>query len=174
MARVDVEEIGAERLFDVIRESEAEQIDIERHHRVDIFHRQHGMAETERPGAEARDRTARLEWRLVDLGAVKRLQPIAGRVPKRNQRANAPLIRKRLRLGRDRDAFALQPRGERIERGRIANFPAEEARAFAHRTVDDDELLAVVHPERQQGVAALYRLQADKAGPELPPILEMV
>jgi hypothetical protein len=33
-------------------------------------------------------------------------------------------------------------------------------------------LLAVVHPERQQRITALDRLQADEPGPELPPVFE--
>jgi hypothetical protein len=35
-------------------------------------------------------------------------------------------------------------------------------------------LLAVVHPERQQRIAALDRLQPDEASPELPPVLEVI
>ena len=132
------------------------------------------MAEAERPGSESGDRTSGLERRLVDLGAVKRLQPIAGRVSKRNQRANPPGVCKRPWLGGDRDARALQPGGERVQRRSVGDLPAEEARAFAHGAVDDDALLAVVHPERELRVAAFDRLQADQAGPELPPIVEMV
>jgi len=35
-------------------------------------------------------------------------------------------------------------------------------------------LFAVVHPERQQRIAALDRLQADEPGTELPPIFQRV
>ena len=52
MPRVDVEEIRAKRLLDVVGEPEAEHVDIEWHYRVDALDRQHGMAEAERPGAE--------------------------------------------------------------------------------------------------------------------------
>src|SRR6185369_17747179 len=55
----------------------------------------------------------------------------------------------------------------------VGDFPAEEARAVAQGAVDYDALLAVVHPERQQRIAALDRLQPDQAGPELPPVLEV-
>ena len=61
-----------------------------------------------------------------------------------------------------------------VQRGGIGDLPAEEARAPSrHRAVDDDALLAVVHPERQQRWAALHRLQADQSGPELPPIVQI-
>src|ERR1700736_471693 len=76
--RVDVEEIGAKRLFDVVTEPEAKHVDIERHHGRDVFDRQHRVAEAERAGAKTRDRAAGLEWRLVDLGAIKSLEAIAG------------------------------------------------------------------------------------------------
>src|SRR5436305_7728015 len=71
MPRIDVEEIGAKRLLHVVAESKAEHVDIERHHRVDIFHRQYGVAEPERPGAKTGNRAARKERRIVDRGAVK-------------------------------------------------------------------------------------------------------
>ena len=70
------------------------------------------------------------------------------------------------------DPGLLQPGGERVQRGGVRDLPAEEARALRHRAVDDDALLAVVHPERQQRGAALHRLQADQAGAELPPVVE--
>ena len=92
MPRVDVKEIGAKRLLHVVAEPEAEQVDIERHHRVDVFDRQHRVAEAERTGAEAGNRTAGTKRRLVDLGAVKCLQAIARRIVKRNQRAHPPVI----------------------------------------------------------------------------------
>ena len=121
--------------------------------------------EIERPG---------LNGVVVDLGAVKRLEPIAGGIAKRNQAAHAPRVGQRLRLGRDLDAGRFQPGGERVQRGGVRDLPAEEARAFAHRAVDHDALLAVVHPERQQRIAALDRLQADQAGAELPPVVQRI
>ena len=174
MPRVDVEEIGAERFFDVVGQPEAEHVDIERHDRLDILDRQHGVPKPERAGAESRNRSSRHERRVVDLGAVKRFQPVAGRIVKRNQAADAPGIGQRLRFGGDRHAGLFQPRRQRIQRRAVGNLPAEEARAFAHRAVDHDALLAVVHPERQQRIAALDRLQPDQAGPELPPVLEVI
>ena len=174
MPRVDVKEIGAKRFQDIVGKPEAEHVDIERHHRIDIFDRQHGMAEPERTGAETGNRTAGEERRVVDLGAIKCLQPIAGGIAKRDQAADAPGIRQRLRLGDDVDPVLLQPRRERVQRRRIRDLPAEEALAVGHRTVDDDALLAVVHPERQQRIAALDRLQPDQPGPELPPVVQLV
>src|SRR5258705_6224672 len=58
MPRVDVKEIGAKRLLQVVGEAEAEQVDVERHHRVDIFNRQHGMSEGQPSRAGTRNRTA--------------------------------------------------------------------------------------------------------------------
>ena len=78
---------------------------------------------------------------------MKRFQPIAGGIAKRNQRANASVVGKLHRFGGNGDACAFQPRRERVQRSAVSNLPAEEARAFAHRAVDDDTLLAVVHPE---------------------------
>jgi hypothetical protein len=40
------------------------------------------MADAERAGAESGNRTARAERRIVDLGAVKCFEPIAGRILK--------------------------------------------------------------------------------------------
>ena len=173
MPRVDMEEVGAKRLFDVVGKSEAEHVDIERHHGFDVLDRQHGVPEAERAGAKARDRTSRHERRVVDLGAMKRFQPVAGGIAKRDQAADAPCVGQRLRLGRDLHAGLFQPGRQRIKRGAVCDLPAEEARPFAHRAVDDDALLAVIHPERQQRIAALHRLQPDEAGPELPPVLEV-
>ena len=42
----------------------------------------------------------------------------------------------------------LELRRERVERGGVRDFPAEEADAFAAVGIDDDALLAVVHAER--------------------------
>ena len=132
------------------------------------------MSEPERAGAETGDRSARHERRVVDLGAVKRLQPVAGRIVERNQAADAPRIGQRLRFGRDSDAGCSSRAASASSAARVGDLPAEEARAFAHRAVDHDALLAVVHPERQQRIAALDRLQPDQAGAELPPVVEVV
>ena len=71
------------------------------------------------------------------------------------------------------DAKRLDDLIDLLDRRRgVRAFPAEEARAFGLRTVDHDALFAIVHPERQQRVAALYRLQPDQASAELPPVVE--
>src|SRR5258705_3663361 len=85
MPRVDMKEIGAKRLFDVVGEPEAQHVDIERHYGVDVLDRQYGMPEPERTGAETRDRSPRHKGRVVDLGAVQGLQPAAGGMPRPNQ-----------------------------------------------------------------------------------------
>src|SRR5258708_4129357 len=51
MPRVDVKEVGAKRLLHVVGKPEAEQVDVEQHHRVDVFDRQHGVAKAEPGGA---------------------------------------------------------------------------------------------------------------------------
>jgi hypothetical protein len=82
-------------------------------------------------------------------------------------------IGERPRFGDHIDAGGFQPGGELVQRSRVGHLPAEEARPFRHRAVDDNALLAVVHPERQQRSAALDRLQADQSGSELSPIVEI-
>src|SRR5467141_2330265 len=84
MSRIDMKEVGAKRLLHVVGKPEAQQVDIEPHHRVDALDRQDGVAEAERTGAETGNRAARAKRRIVDLGAVKCLQSIARRIPKRN------------------------------------------------------------------------------------------
>jgi hypothetical protein len=83
-------------------------------------------------------------------------------------------VRERLRLGSHLDVSRFEPGRERIEGRAISHLPAKETRAIGHRSVDDDTLLAVVHPEGEQGVAALHRLQPDQRGAEQPPIVEPI
>ena len=132
------------------------------------------MPKPKRSGAETGDVAARPERRLVDLGAPKRLEPVAFGIAEGNQPAHAPRIGQCRRLCRHLDARRFQLRRQRIERSGVRHFPAEEARAFAHRAVDHDPLLAVVHPEGQQRIAALDRLEADEAGAEFPPVVERI
>jgi hypothetical protein len=120
--------------------------------------------EIERPG---------LERRAVDLRAVKRLQPVAGGIMECDQAAHAPGIGDRPRFSRDLDAGRFQPHGELIQGRSVGDFPAEEASPFRHRAVDDDALLAVVHPEGEQRIAALDRLQPDERSAELPPVVQI-
>ena len=121
--------------------------------------------EIERPG---------LNGVVVDLGAVERLEAIAAGIAKRNQAAHAAGIGKGLRLGRDLDSGRFKPGRELVQCCGVGDLPAEEARALRHRAVDHDALLAVVHPEGQQRIAPLDRLQADQPGPELPPVVERI
>ena len=72
------------------------------------------------------------------------------------------------------DAGLFEPGGKLVERRSVSHFPAEEARAFAERAVDHDALLAVVHPEGEQRIAALDRLQAEEAGAELAPVVQRI
>ena len=82
--------------------------------------------------------------------AVKCLEAIAGGIPERNQAADAPRICERLRPRDNVNLGSFQPGRELIQCRGVGDLPAEEALAFRHRAVDDDALLAVVHPEGQQ------------------------
>jgi hypothetical protein len=115
MPRGDVKEIGAKRFLHVVAEPKAEQIEIERRHRIDNFNRQHVTAQAEGAGAETGNRTAGAKRRIVDLGAVKRLETVAGGIPERNQAANAPRVGERLRLGDSFDLGFFQPGRELIQ-----------------------------------------------------------
>src|SRR5438874_3578156 len=172
MPRIDVKEVGAKRLLHVIAETEPEQVDIERHHRVDVFHRQHRVPEPERTGAETGDRTAGFERHIVGLRTVKRCEAIAAGIAERNQGANPSCVGQRLRFGCHLDLGLFKPGRERLQRRRIGNFPAEKACSIRKGAVDDDALLAIVHPECEQRGAALHRLQTNEAGAKLPPVLE--
>src|SRR5262249_37821643 len=69
---------------------------------------------------------------------------------------------------------ALQPCGERIERGSVGHLPAEETRTVGNGAVDHDALLAVIHTEGEQRIAAFDRLKSEQVGAEMPPIVELV
>src|SRR3954470_13365003 len=129
MTRIDVEEIGAKRLLHVVAQLKAEQVDIERHHRVDVFHRQHGVSKPERAGAKTGNRTARKERRLVDLGTVKCLETIARGIAKRNQPLYAPVVGERAGLGGDLESGGFEPSRKRVERRSVCDLPSEEALA---------------------------------------------
>ena len=66
-----MEEIGRERLGEIVAELEAEDVPIERHHLADLLAVEHGVAHAERAGAEAGDRAAGLERLGRGLGAVE-------------------------------------------------------------------------------------------------------
>jgi hypothetical protein len=108
------------------------------------------MPEPERAGAKTGNRAARKERRLVDLGAVKCLETIARGIAKRNQPLDAPVVGERAGLGRNLDVGRFELGRKRVQRRRVGDLSSEEALAFAKRPVDDNALLAVVHPERQQ------------------------
>ena len=131
------------------------------------------MAKAERTGAKTGNRTTGEERRIVDLGAVKGFEAIACGIAKRDQPADAPGIRQRLRLGDDMDLVLFQPAASASSAAASATSQPKKRSPSGHRAVDDDALLAVVHPERQQRIAALNRLQPDQAGAELPPVVEI-
>jgi hypothetical protein len=114
------------------------------------------------------------ERRVVDLGAEERLQPVAGGIAKRDDGRDAPRIGQPHGLGRDADLGGLESGCERIQRRGVLDLPAEETCAFGHGRIDDDALLAVVHPKRELRIAVLHRLEADQIGPELPPLRQII
>ena len=132
------------------------------------------MAEPERAGAEAGNRAAGLERLRRRFGAVKNLQPVALRIVEHDQVLHVPLVGKRARAARDLHPRAVEPRGERIERRRIGDFPAEEADAFAAVGVDQNPLLAVVHAEGERRTRFVDALQAEQAGAVTSPIAQIL
>ena len=61
------------------------------------------MAHAERAGAEARDVAAGTKWLGADLGAMKRLEPIADRVGENDEVPDAALAGERAAAARDRE-----------------------------------------------------------------------
>ena len=133
VARIDVEEIGLERLQDIVGRLEIEDLGIERHHRVEPLGGEHGMAHAERAGAEAGNRASGLERLARRLGAVDGFQPVADRVREDNQIFHPAFVGERARAARDFDAGFFQMRGEAVERRRVGDFPAVERRPLALR-----------------------------------------
>ena len=78
VARIDVEEVGDERVQNVVAEPEAEHVLVERHRRLDLRHVEHAMADPEWTGAEAGDGTSRLERIARDLRPAECLEHVAG------------------------------------------------------------------------------------------------
>ena len=69
-------------------------------------------------------------------------------------------------------ARVFQPRGTSFERGRIGGLPAKKGDTLAAILVDDDALLAIVHPQCDPPVGLVHDLHAEKPGAEARPILE--
>src|SRR3954467_14455202 len=162
VTRVDVAEIGAERLEDVIAQPEAEHVAIEGQHIIDTLHREHGMAHAERTGSEAGDVASWMEWLGTDLGAVKRLKPATDRIGEDDDILDAALVGKSATAVGDRDASAFQPGGQRIQCRRVRHFPAEEGSAAVGVGVHDDALFAIVHTQRQRAARLVDKLHAEK------------
>ena len=171
---IDVEEIGLERLEDVVAQLEVEDVGVERHDLVEPLRREHGVAHAERAGAETGDRAAGLERIGGGLGAVEDFEPVADRVVEHDQVLDAALVGQRARAARDLDAGLFEMRRERVERGGVGDFPAVERRAFVLVGVDDDALLAVVHAQRERAAALVDHLHAEEAGAVGRPIVEIL
>ena len=132
------------------------------------------MAEAERAGAKAGNRAAGLERLGGGFGAVKDFQPVAERIVEHDQILDVPLVGQRAGAVRDFDPAVVQMRGERIERRRIGDLPAEKADAFAAVGVDNDALLAVVHAEGERRARFVDALQAEKARAVARPIAQIL
>ena len=109
------------------------------------------------------------------LGAMEQLEAIAERIGEHDQVLHAPFVGERARAARDLDAGGIEPRRKRVERGRVRDFPAEEADALAAVGIDDDALLAVVHAERQRATRLLsMRCRPSSCGAVVAPVVELL
>ena len=158
MTRISVEEVGVERPHHVIGEPESEHVAIEWHRVVDAFDVQHGVTHAERPGAETRDRSARLKRLARGLGAVEDFEPIAQRIREHDEVLDAALVGKRARAARHLDAGLLQSCIKSIERGGVGHLPAEESDALAAVLAHNDALLSIVHAQREVFAGPLEEL----------------
>ena len=173
VARIDVEEVGRERLGEVVAEVEAEDVLVERQDVADLLAVEHGMAHAERAGAEAGDGAAGLERIGGGLGAVEDFQPVAGGVGQHDQVAHLALFGERPGAARERHLVALEVGRIGVERGCVADLPAEEARGIAGVLVHHQPLLLVVHPERGRAAALVDELHAEKPAGIGRPVLEV-
>src|SRR3954467_6355268 len=106
------------------------------------------MTHTLRTGAETGDVAARLERGLGDVGAVEGLQAVTGRIGERDQPRYAALVGQRRRFAYHSKLGGFEAGGERIKRRGVGDFPAEDLAPGFNGAVDEQPLLAVVHPER--------------------------
>src|SRR5262245_56116841 len=104
MARINMAEIGAERLENVIAQAKSQDAPVERRPVIDALDREHGVPHAERAGAEARDAAAGAKWLRAHLGAMKRFEPVAEGIGKDDEVLDASLTGKRAAAARDRDA----------------------------------------------------------------------
>ena len=121
--------------------------------------------EIERPGLNGSARR---------LSAVKKLEPIALRVVEHDQVFHVPLIGERARTVRDFDPCGFKARSKTVERRGVGHFPTEKADALAAIGIDDDALLAVVHPERQRRARLVDALQPEQTGAVARPIAQIL
>ena len=87
------------------------------------------MAHALRAGAEARDVARRAERLVGDLSAMEGFQPVAGGILEADQATDMELRRFGAAGQLHAGTCCLQPGGERIERGGIGHFPAEDLAA---------------------------------------------
>jgi hypothetical protein len=92
MARIEMEEEGFEGPEGEVAQTEPKQILIERDHRLDALDVQDDVTHAERPGPKAGNRPSGVEWVGRHLGAIERLDPIAGGILEENGLPHAPLI----------------------------------------------------------------------------------
>src|SRR5690606_5846223 len=97
MARIDVEEIGLERIVIEIAQTEAQRIAIEGERLARALDVQHHMTEAERAGAEAGDVATGHEGIASRLGPMANLHPVAERVPRHDEVGDGALACQRTR-----------------------------------------------------------------------------
>ena len=104
---------------------------------------------------------------------MKRFEAIADRIGEHDQVLHAALVGKRRSAARDFHVGGFEPRGERIERASVRDFPTMERR-IAGASADDHALLAVVHAQRKALAALVDELHPEEARCISRPILEPV
>ena len=109
-----------------------------------------------------------------DLGAVEELQPVAVGIARHQEIGDMALLGEAAGAARDLDAVGLEMGAEPGERRGVRDLPAEEADALAAVGIDDEPLLAVVHPQAQRRAAAVDRLEAEQPRPVPRPIVDVL
>ncbi len=169
-----MEEVGGERLGEIVAQPEAEDVLVERQHVVDLLAVEHRVTHAERAGAEAGDGAAGLERIGGGLGAVRHFEAVADRIVEHDQVLDLALLGERARAARERNLVLLQVRGEGVERGGVGDLPAVEAGRVDAVLVNHETLLAVVHAERRGAPALVDQLHAEEPAGVGRPVFQVL
>ena len=173
MARIHVQEVGPDRRANEIADPEPQQVPVEGQRHIGIRDHQHGVAHAKRAGAEPRDVAAGPERRIGQHRSVECLEPVAVGIAERDQVGDETLVGEGLRFALHGNASRFKRPGQRVERGGIGHLPSEQAFGVHAAVVDDESLAPVVHAECATGSGAIDLLQAELAGGEISPRLEV-